>query len=128
MSYFAKVEDGVVTEVLAVEQEQIDTGMWGNPSLWIQTSFNTKGGVHYGQNGKPDGGIALRGNYAGIGHIYDKANDVFYPPRPVDRNQILCSSWTISAPNWTWTPPIPYPDDKNFYDWDETTTNWVEVK
>ena len=60
MSHFAKVEDGVVTDVLVISQDVIDTGLFGEPSLWVQTSYNTHGGVHYGPDGKPDGGVALR--------------------------------------------------------------------
>ena len=88
-----------------------------------QTSYNTRGGVHYGANGEPDGGTALRGNYAGLGYTYDTTHDVFYAPQPYP-------SWTISAPNWTWTPPVPYPTDVGTpeapkrYTWNETTKAW----
>ena len=73
----------------------------------------------------PDGEPALRGNYACIGYTYDKTNDVFYAPRPKDINGKPCESWTIDAPSWTWTPPIPYPTDGNLYGWNETTKSWV---
>ena len=125
MSHFAKVENGIVTQVLVIEQEDIDMGHWGDPSLWIKTSYNTHNGVHYGPDGQPDDGVALRGNYAGIGGIYDSVNDVFYTQRPIDKNGIDCASWTISAPNWTWTSPTPMPDDGNAYYWDEATKTWI---
>jgi hypothetical protein len=125
MSHFAKVENGIVTQVLVIEQEDIDMGYWGDPSLWIQTSYNTRGGIHYGQDGQPDGGLALRANYASKGFIYDKVNDVFYPPKPKDHKDIECDSWTISAPTWLWKPPIDMPDDGNPYDWDEHTKTWI---
>jgi hypothetical protein len=117
MSHFAKVENGIVTQVIVAEQDVIDTGIFGHG--WIQTSYNTKGGVHYGQDGNPDGGVPLRGNYAGIGYVYDNVNDVFYAPQPYP-------SWTISAPTWTWTAPVPYPEDGKYYQWDESTQSWVE--
>jgi hypothetical protein len=116
MSYFAQVQNGVVTQVISAEQSFIDT--LDNPSDWIQTSYNTHNGVHYGQDGKPDGGIALRGNYAGVGFIYDKVNDVFYQPQPF-------ASWTISAPTWEWQSPVPRPNDGKVYQWDERALNWV---
>lgn len=116
MSYFAKVENGIVVEVIAAEQEVIDSGLFGTG--WLQTSYNTHGGVHYGQDGQPDGGIALRANYAGIGYTYDEVNDVFYAPQPYP-------SWTISAPTWVWQPPVPYPNDGKMYIWDEETQSWV---
>jgi hypothetical protein len=125
MSHFAKVENGIVTRVIVIEQSDIDMGHWGDPSLWIQTSYNTRGGIHYGQDGQPDGGVALRANYAAAGMIYDAVNDVFYTPRPKDHKEIECASWTISAPNWEWKPPTPRPIDDNPYVWDETTKTWI---
>jgi hypothetical protein len=123
MSHFAKVENGIVTQVLVAEQEFIN-GL-ENPSQWVQTSYNTLAGVHYGQDGKPDGGVALRGNYAGKGFVYDAVNDVFYPPRPKDRNGIECASWTISAPKWLWKAPTPRPVSDDPYEWDEPTQTWI---
>ena len=124
MSHFAKVVDGKVVQVIVAEAEFFNTFVDSSPGTWIQTSYNTKGGIHYGQNGKPDGGIALRANYAGIGYTYDATNDVFYPPQPYP-------SWTISAPTWIWTPPVPIPADQwtgnppKQYIWDESTVSWV---
>ena len=63
------------------------------------------------------GGEALRGNYAGIGYIYDHANDVFYPPQPY-------ASWTLSQTTWLWEPPVAYPTDDQRYVWDEATVGW----
>jgi hypothetical protein len=120
MSHFAKVTDGKVTQVIVAEKEFFDTYVDSTPGEWIQTSYNTRGGVHYGQDGNPDGGVALRGNYAGIGYTYDRTNDVFYVPQPYP-------SWTISAPDWTWKAPVAMPTDGKQYRWDEATTSWVEV-
>jgi hypothetical protein len=121
MSHYARVENGTVTQVIVAEQDFINTGAVGDPASWIQTSYNTRGGVHYGADGQPDGGLALRGNYAGIGYTYDSANDVFYPPAPFP-------SWTISsATNWSWTAPVAQPAaiDGHYWSWDEPTTSWV---
>ena len=119
MSHFAKIdENSIVTQVLVIEQDVVDTGLFGDPASFVQTSYNTRGGVHYGQDGQPDGGVALRGNYAGIGYIYDKTNDVFYPPKPFN-------SWVISAPTWQWQAPIAQPSDGKPYMWDEATDSWV---
>ena len=107
MAHFAKIENNLVTNVIVAEQEFIDT----QDGTWVQTSFNTRGNVHYGQNREPDGGVALRGNYAGIGHTYDATNDVFYAPRPY-------ASWTL-ADTWLWVAPVTYPDDDKMYTWDE---------
>ena len=120
MPYFAKVTDGKVMQVIAAEKEFFDTYVDSTPGEWIQTSYNTRGGVHYGQDGQPDSGVALRGNYAGIGYTYDRTNDVFYAPQPFP-------SWTISGPTWTWQAPTPMPEDGKRYNWDEATTSWVEV-
>ena len=80
MAHFAKVENGIVTQVIVAGQDVIDSGLFGEPSSWVQTSYNTRGGVHYGQDGQPDGGVALRMNYAGIGYTYDGVG--FAAPKP----------------------------------------------
>ena len=100
MSHFAKVTDGKVTQVIVAEKEFFDTYVDNTPGEFIQTSYNTRGGVHYGQDGQPDGGVALRGNYAGIGYIYDRANDVFYAPQPG-------ADWVLNKSTWTWENPNP---------------------
>jgi hypothetical protein len=120
MSHFAKIENGIVTQVIAAEHDFINSGVVGDSSQWVQTSYNTKGGIHYGPNGQPDGGIALRANYAGIGYVYDAVNDVFYEPQPY-------ASWTLNETTWSWEAPVARPTDDKRYTWDEATTSWVEV-
>lgn len=117
MSHFAKVLDGKVIQVIVAEPDFFNTFVDSSPGQWIQTSYNTRGGVHYGPNGEPDGGVALRGNYAGIGYTYDHANDVFYAPQPFP-------SWTLDQATWLWNAPTPYPADGQRYDWDEATVSW----
>ncbi|CAB4187389.1 hypothetical protein UFOVP1613_22 [uncultured Caudovirales phage] len=117
MSYFAQVIDGLVTDVIRADQEFIDA--LPDSERWLQTSYNTHGGVHYGQDGQPDGGIALRANYAGVGMIYDSVNDVFYAQSPYP-------SWVISAPTWLWQPPVAMPAEGQPYIWDESIINWVK--
>lgn len=120
MAHFAKVCDGKVVQVIVAEPEFFNTFVDSSPGEWIQTSYNTRGGVHYGQDGEPDGGVALRGNYAGIGYTYDRTNDVFYASQPF-------ASWTLNETTWTWEAPVAYPTDGKFYTWNEETQNWIEV-
>lgn len=117
MSHYAKVFDGKVLQVIVPEKDFIDTYIDAIPGEWIQTSYNTRGNVHYGADGQPDGGLALRGNYAGIGHFYDREHDVFYPPKPFD-------SWILNNETWLWQAPVPYPTDGNLYEWNESSVNW----
>ena len=123
MGHYAKVVSGIVQQVIVAEADFFNTFVDSSPGEWIQTSYNTRGNVHYAPDtNEPDGGIALRGNYAGIGYTYDRVNDVFYPPKPFN-------SWTISAEtNWIWTPPVAYPDDGKGYRWNEETTSWIEIE
>jgi hypothetical protein len=120
MSHYAKVVDGKVVQVIVAEAEFFTTFVDSSPGTWLQTSYNTRGNVHYAPNtNTPDGGVAIRGNYAGIGYIYDQTNDVFYPPSPYP-------SWTISSTtNWIWNAPTPMPTDGNAYVWNEATVSWV---
>tara|TARA_R110000868_G_scaffold291055_1_gene551381 strand:+ start:4205 stop:4576 length:372 start_codon:yes stop_codon:yes gene_type:complete len=120
VSHFAKVCDGKVTQVIVAEPDFFDTFVDSSPGEWIQTSYNTRGNVHYGPDGEPDGGVALRGNYAGIGYTYDRQNDVFYAPQPY-------ASWTLDQTTWLWEPPVAYPDDGLIYTWDEATVGWKLV-
>jgi hypothetical protein len=119
MSHYAKVLDGKVIKVIVAEADFFDTFVDASPGEWIQTSYNTKGNVHYGQDGQPDNGVALRGNYAGIGFIYDQANDVFYEPQPYP-------SWTLNTSTWLWESPVLYPNDNKTYLWDEASLSWIE--
>lgn len=122
MAHFAKIdENNIVTQVLVIDQETINTGHFGDPSTFVQTSYNTRGGVHYGQDGQPDNGVALRKNYAGIGYIYDPDRDAFYSPQPY-------ASWTLNEETCYWEAPTPMPTDGKLYTWDEDTTSWVEVQ
>lgn len=120
MGHFAKVVDGKVTQVIVAEPEFFNNFVDSSPGSWIQTSYNTRGGVHYGADGQPDGGVALRANYAGIGYSYDYINDVFIPPKPFP-------SWTLNNTSWLWEPPTPMPTDGKLYTWDEAAKAWTEV-
>jgi hypothetical protein len=113
MSHFAKVENGVVTQVIVIEQDVLNLGHWGDPASWVQTSYNTQGGVH------KLGGTPLRKNYAGIGMLYDGVG--FHAPQPYP-------SWTKDDATYQWSAPTPMPvvEGKRFT-WDEPTLAWVEV-
>lgn len=121
MSNYAKVLNAQVLEVIVADASFFDTFVDTSPGTWIQTSYNTRGGVYYLPNSNtpsPDQSKALRANYAGIGYTYDQVNDVFYAPQPFP-------SWTISAPTWLWEAPVPYPSTGGPYIWDEATQSWV---
>ena len=115
MSHFAQIDgNNIVTQVLVIEQDVIDTGLFGDPASWIQTSYNTTGGVH------TLGGTPLRKNYAGIGYTYDSGRDAFIPPKPFD-------SWTLNEDTCLWEAPTPRPvEEGKIFVWNEETTSWVE--
>ena len=115
MSHFAKVENGTVTQVIVVEQDVLDTGLFGDPSLWVQTSYNTLGGVHV------LGGTPLRKNYAGVGYTYDSERDAFIPPK-------IYNSWILNEETCLWEAPTTMPTDGKMYSWDEATLSWIEVE
>jgi hypothetical protein len=112
MSHFAKIENGLVVQVIVAEQDVIDSGIFGNS--WVQTSYNTHGGIH------ANGGTPLRKNYAGIGFTYDAQRDAFIPPKPY-------ASWTLVEDTCQWTAPVAMPTDGKKYTWNEATLAWVEV-
>ena len=114
MAHFAKVVDGLVTQVIVAEPEFFQTFVDSSPGEWIQTSYNTHGGEH------KLGGTPLRKNYAGIGFTYDRVKDAFIPPKPF-------ASWLLNEDTCLWNAPVAMPDDGKIYEWDEATVNWVEV-
>ena len=114
MSHFAKVVDGIVTQVIVAEPEFFQTFVDSSPGEWIQTSYNTHGGQHR------NGGTPLRKNYAGIGYSYDRTKDAFIPPKPYP-------SWVLNEDTCLWGAPTPMPTDDKTYIWDETTTSWKEL-
>ena len=127
MAYFAEVsESNTVVRVVAVPDDQEHRGQefmaadLGQGGTWIQTSYNTSGGVHVDpETRQPDGGTAVRFNYAGPGYTYDPDADAFYPRPPFP-------SWVLSE-TFVWEPPPPYPAAGNDYRWGADTTSWVEV-
>ena len=105
MAHFAKIENGIVTEVIVAEQDFINSGAVGDPTKWIQTSYNR----------------TIRKNYAGIGYHYNKQLDTFISPKPFD-------SWVLNGKECSWEAPVEKPNDDKFYTWNETTLSWTETK
>ena len=115
MAPFAKVENGIVTQVIVIDQETLNTGHWGDPASWVQTSYNTYGGVH------SQGGTPLRKNYAGFGFTYDSERDAFIPPKP-------WASWVLNEETCQWTAPVERPTTEGKqYVWRESDTSWIEL-
>jgi len=110
MSHYAKVNNGIVVQVIVAEADFFDTFVDTSPGEWIQTSYNTYGGWH--PEGRP-----LRKNYAGIGYTYDRVLDAFIPPKRY-------ASWVLNEETGLWNPPIPCPQDDNKYRWNESTLSW----
>ena len=136
MAHFAKVKDGVVTQVIVAEPEFFDTFVDDSPGSWIKTSYNVHGGVYYDpETNEPaaDQSVIIgdegreRKNYAGVGFTYDHDRNAFIPPQPF-------ASWTLNETSCLWDFPIPYPTDGQEYSWDEeahqadNTTGWVLVE
>ena len=130
MAHFAKIDaQNIVTEVLVIDQAEINTGIWGEPASFIRTSYNTRGGIYYTPNTNdpdPDQSKAFRKNYAGIGYIWipnGPTGEGFAPPKPYD-------SWVMDPSSYLWQAPVPYPPPESppkCYIWEESVINWVEV-
>jgi hypothetical protein len=116
MAHFAKIENGIVTQVIVVgnadtanadgvEKEYIGAAfcekLFGGE--WKQTSYNGN----------------IRKNYAGIGYTFDESRNAFIPPKPYP-------SWTLIEETCNWTAPVSYPSDGKLYNWDEPTQTWIE--
>ena len=99
--------NGVEQEVNGIDFLTKLTG-W---SIWVQTSYNTHGGVH------SSGGTPFRKNHAGIGMTYDEDRDAFIPKKPYN-------SWTLNETTCLWEAPVALPDTENRYTWNEINQNW----
>jgi len=103
--------NGVEQEVNGIDFLTKLTG-W---SIWVQTSYNTIGGVH-NNNGTP-----FRKNHASIGYTYDEDRDAFIPKKPFN-------SWILNETTCQWESPVDYPDDDELYTWNETNQTWDIVE
>ena len=120
MAHFAKVKNGIVEQVIVAEPEFFSTFVDSSPGQWLQTSYNTRGGVHYNpETGEPssDQSKALRKNFAGVGYSYDAQLDAFIPPKPF-------TSWALNEDTCLWEPPTPMPDDGARYRWNDVSQAW----
>ena len=112
MSHFAHLTNWIVDDVIVAEPEFFETFVDTSPGEWIQTSYNTQGGVH------ANGGTPLRKNFAGIGYTYDRVRDAFIAPKPF-------ASWILNETTCLWNAPVPMPTDCAPYTWDESSKNWI---
>jgi hypothetical protein len=107
MSHWAEINNNnTVIRVLVGDNNEPDEGQSFVESLggtWIKTSYNG----------------TIRKNFAGIGMIYDPINDWFYTPQPYQ-------SWTLDS-DANWQPPVAYPNNEKFYQWNEDNQQWIEV-
>jgi len=127
MAHFAQINSQyIVQQVLVITQDEVNTGIWGDPASWIQTSYNTRGGIYYTPDTNtpdPDQSKAFRKNYAGIGYMYlayGPEGEGFVPPSPYP-------SWVMNSFSYTWEAPVPMPvpNSPPYYVWDEATVSWV---
>ena len=128
MAHYAVLdENNIVLQVHKGRDEDDNENLPAGCASWEEyynakrTSYNTRRGVHLGEDGQPDGGVAFRKNYAGIGFTYDPSRDAFIPPKPFP-------SWVLNEDTCQWDSPVPQPEDTRFFRWDEDTTSWVEVE
>ena len=125
MSHFAKLDENNIVTFVTVGRQEDDgrelelcdrTG-----DTYRQTSYNTRGGVHYNHDGQPsaDQSKALRKNYAGIGYTFDEERDAFIPPQPF-------GSWLFDEESCLWESPVELPAE-GYWVWDEVTLAWIEA-
>ena len=138
MAHFAELDaNNIVLRVIAISDSDAPNenagiafckSLYGDSTIWKQTSYNTKRNVHIVQ--QPDGrvtggvkwitgGTPFRKNYAGIGMIYNSTIDGFVKPQPY-------ASWNLNSTTGEWEAPVAYPSDGDDYTWDESSRQWVK--
>ena len=123
MSHYAKVDSGIVIKVIKADADFFNTFVDDSPGEWIQTSYNTRGGVYYQPNSNTPSdnqSKALRKNFAGVGGTYDPVRDAFYAPKKFN-------SWILNESTCLWEAPVALPSDGKEYEWNETTKAWDEI-
>lgn len=115
MAHYANVVNGLVVNVIVADDDFVNAHLVGNTDgIWIQASYNTINNIRVHGEGSP-----LRGNFPGVGYIYDETHDVFYPSKPYE-------SWILDETTWSWVPPTEYPQDGlGIYEWNEDKLTWV---
>lgn len=131
MAHYALVDNqNIVVSVVVADQDptsidHLKTQAEDISGRWIQTSYNTRGNVHYNPDGTPSGQPGLRKNYAGIGFIYSDELDAFLSPKPYN-------SWILDETHYFWKAPIERPfivvtddlNDRRTYVWNEDKLSW----
>jgi hypothetical protein len=120
MAHFAEIDDNnIVLRILVVDNEHQDRGSdylsidCALGGRWVQTSYNTIGGIHLSS------GTPFRKNFAGVGMIFDEARDAFYVPQPYP-------SWVLNEDTCEWEAPLPLPTPHpECYSWEEDTQEWL---
>jgi hypothetical protein len=128
MAHYAFIKGNLVVEVIPGRDETDIADLPEEFSNWEEyyatkrpgtickrTSYNTIENTHINE------GAAFRGNYAGVGYVYDEIKDVFYPPAPHD-------SWILDETIWNWKPPVELPADYTevAYRFNNETQSWEE--
>lgn len=121
MGHYAKVLNNKVLKVIVAEEEFFDSFVDTSPGEWIKTSYNTRAGVHFNDDGTPSGKPGLRKNFAGVGYTYNRELDAFIPPK-------VFSTWVLNEQTCTWECPVEYPDDGKQYIWNDSTVSWEELE
>ena len=116
MAHYAKVDQGRVLKVIVADEDYINSFVDTEPGNWIQTSYNTRGGIH------TLGGTPLRKNFAGVGYTYDAQRDAFIPPKEFN-------SWVLNETTCLWEAPVAHPNSNGEgYRWNESTTSWDAIE
>ena len=115
MAHFAQIENGIVTQVISVANEELLENGVENEAKGVAFCVNLFGGEWKQTSWNAN----FRKNYAGIGYTYDVQRDAFISPQPYP-------SWLLIEETCQWTAPVPMPSDNKLYSWDEDTQSWLE--
>ncbi len=134
MAHFSQIDqDNIVTQVIVIEQSEVDTGLWGDPSTWVKTSYNTRRGVYFTPNTStpdPDQSKAFRKNFGCVGFVWmpdGPEGEGFAMPKPPEYPSFVFNSFTYLWETPVPFPSLPWPEGVEGYTWDEATVSWVPV-
>ena len=99
MGEYAQIdENNIVFNIIVIDEENIATGLWGDPSTLINLENPRRNGASPGYRYHPDA-------------------DEFSPPQSYP-------SWIFDTETYVYNPPVPYPIDGEMYIWEEALQEW----
>ena len=121
MAFFAKIDNNNIVKQIEVIDNSIATTEENGIAFLHQLHGDRFNWKQFGTAPFTSGGVQVTRNYAGINYTYDETRDKFIEPQPYP-------TWILNETTFKYEPPVAYPTDGNFYQWNEENQSWDLVE